>query len=293
MSSTKTSRYQAAMGYVFITPTMLLFVVFTIIPIFIALYLSFTQYDVLQSPVWIGFGNYALMIKDRLFRISVGNVFYFAVLSVPLNTILALLLASLLNMKFRGTQLFRVLFYMPAVTSGVVAATVWLFLLNPDYGIVNQFLGFFGIQGPAWLANSDTAMISIVIVALWQGLGGNMIIFLAGLQGVPSYLYESAKLDGAGPWALFRYVTLPSLKPAMFFVTTLNIIGALQLFDQAYVLTQGGPGYATMSVVYNIYQSGFSELHMGYASAQAFILAIMILVFSWVNARLNKEGSMI
>lgn len=286
-------RHQSNVAFLFITPTMLLFAVFTLIPIVLSLYFSFTNYDVLSRIEFIGLDNYKRMLDDHILWVTFRNVFIFSVIYVPFNLAIALSLALLLNRPRRGVGTFRTMYYVPTLTSGVAAATVWLWLLNPEYGLINQLLSYVGITGPAWLATTDTALISVTMVILWQTVGSNMIIYAAGLQGIPDYLYESARLDGAGAFACFRYITLPSLKPTTFFVSTMTIIGALQLFDQPYVLTQGGPANATRTVVYNIYQSGFNELQMGYASAQAFLLAAIILIFAFINMRLNKEGSMI
>jgi len=189
-------------------------------------------------------------------------------------------------------KFFRALFYLPAITSSVAASTVWVWMLQKDYVVVNQVLSLFHIVGPAWLANSDTALVAIVVVTVWQGLGGNILIYLAGLQGVPRYLYEAAMLDGASSVQMFWYITRPALQTTTFFVSLMSLIGAFQLFDQAYVMTQGGPGYATTTAVYQIYNNGFQQLRMGYASAQAFVLAAAILVISIVNLRINKDAAL-
>lgn len=276
------------MAYVFIAPTLLLFAVFTIIPVVMALYLSFTNYDVLSRMDWVALDNYQRLFKDSLYWTTFKNVIFYAVIFVPLNILLSLGMAMLMNFKRFGIRMFRTLNYMPTLTSAVAAATVWIWLLHPEFGLVNEILGWFGITGPAWLAQTETAMPSIIMVTLWQSIGSNMVIYIAGLQGVPDYLYESAKLDGASAFARFRYITWPQLRPTTFLISTMAIIGALQLFDQAFVLTQGGPGNVTKTPVYLIYQQGFKQLQMGYASAQAFILAIAILIFSLINMRINK-----
>lgn len=268
---------------------MLLFLAFTVIPVVMALYLSFTNYDVVSRMDFVAFDNYKRIFQDTLFWQTFKNVFFYAVIFVPLNIILSLLLAMLLNFKRFGVKLFRTMNYLPTLTSAVAAATVWIWLLHPEFGAVNTLLGYFGITGPAWLAQTETAMFSIIMVTLWQSVGSNMVIYIAGLQGVPDYLYESAKLDGASAFDRFRYITWPQLRPTTFLVSTMSIIGALQLFDQAFVLTQGGPGNVTKTPVYLIYQQGFNQLQMGYASAQAFILALTILIFSFINMRVNKS----
>lgn len=254
-----------------------------------ALYLSFTNYDVVSRMDWVGLANYERLLDDDLLWLTFKNVLIYAVVFVPLNIFTSLMVAMLLNGARRGVRLFRTLNYLPTLTSAVAAATVWLWLLHPEYGLVNGILSYFGITGPAWLAQTKTAMLSIILVTLWQSIGSNMVIYLAGLQGVPDYLYESARLDGAGRFQCFRYITWPQLKPTTFLVSTMAIIGALQLFDQAFVLTQGGPANATKTPVYLIYQQGFNQLQMGYASAQAFVLAMAILIFSLINMRISKS----
>ncbi|GIO10547.1 sugar ABC transporter permease [Cohnella xylanilytica] len=285
----KLTRHQSRTAYLFITPTMLLFLVFTVVPVAMAFYLSFTNYDVLSRMKWVGLDNYGRLYGDALYWRTFRNVAYYTVIFVPLNILFSLGLAMLFNFRRFGVRLFRTMGYMPTLTSAVAAATVWVWLLHPEYGLVNTLLGYVGITGPAWLAQTETAMLSIILVTLWQTIGSNMIIYIAGLQGVPDYLYESAKLDGATAFDRFRYITWPQLRPTTFLVSTMSIIGALQLFDQAFVLTQGGPGNVTKTPVYLIYQQGFNQLQMGYASAQAFVLAIAILIFSMINMRFNKS----
>jgi multiple sugar transport system permease protein len=288
-SRKKLGRHEARTAYLFITPTMLLFTVFTVIPVVMALYLSFTDYDVLSRMNWVGLDNYERLLRDDLYWQTFKNVLYYAVVFVPLNIVISLSIAMLLNRAGIGVKLFRTAAYLPTLTSAVAAATVWLWMLHPEYGLVNALLGYLGITGPAWLAQTNTAMLSIVMVSLWQTVGSNMIIYLAGLQGVPEYMYESARLEGANRFQCFLYITWPQLKPTTFLVSTMAIIGALQLFDQAFVLTQGGPANATKTPVYLIYQQGFNQLQMGYASAQAFVLALFILVFSILNMRISKS----
>ncbi|WP_123042158.1 carbohydrate ABC transporter permease [Cohnella candidum] len=288
-SAGKLHRHQARTAYLFITPTMLLFLIFTVIPVFMAFYLSFTNYDVLSHMDWAGWDNYRRLWQDSLYWLTFKNVLYYSVIFVPLNILISIGLGVLMNQRLRGIRLFRTLNYLPTLTSAVAAATVWVWLLHPEYGLVNGLLSYLGINGPAWLAQTETAMMSIILVTLWQSVGSNMVIYIAGLQGIPDYLYESAKLDGANAFQRFRYITWPQLRPTTFLVSTMSIIGALQLFDQAFVLTQGGPGNVTKTPVYLIYQQGFNQLQMGYASAQAFVLAIAILVFSFINMRLNKS----
>jgi multiple sugar transport system permease protein len=280
------------MAYWFVTPAMVLFLIFTVLPVVAAFFLSFTSYDILTPVKWVGLFNYERLLTDELFKRGIANVMYYALLYVPSMIVLALSLALALNRPMAGMTFFRALYYLPAVTSSIAASTVWSWMLQKNYGVVNQALAVFGIQGPNWLSSSDTAMYAIVIVTLWQGLGGNIIIYLAGLKGVPSYLYEAAALDGANGYQQFWYITVPALRTTTFFVLFMSLIGAFQLFDQAYVMTQGGPGYATTTAVYQIYSNGFTQLRMGYASAQAFVLAIAIMAVSFINMRFNKDSGL-
>lgn len=284
-------RQQALMAYLFISPAMVLFFIFAVLPALMALWLSFTDYDILSPPRWVGLRNYARMLGDELFRTSLANVFRYALLYVPAMIALSLGLALALNRRMPGMRLLRTVYYLPVVSSSVAASIVWVWLLNTQYGLVNQLLGALGINGPGWLSDSDWALVSIVLVTLWQGLGSNMVVYLAGLQGISPTLYEAAMLDGAGPWQRFRYVTLPALRTTTFFVSTLSLIGAFQLFEQAYVMTDGGPGNATRTAVYHIYKVGFDQLRMGYASTLAFTLFLIILAVSLLNIRLNREES--
>ena len=281
--------YQQVMAYLFLAPTLLIFFLFTVLPCVIAFFLSFTSYDVLTPVRWIGLKNYVHLFSDQVFFISLRNMLLYVVMFVPAMVILSLLIAVALNRPVPGMKFFRTLFYLPMITSSVAAATVWVWLLQRNYGLVNQILELFGITGPAWLADSNTALFAIVIVTLWQGLGGNIILNLAGLQGIPRMYYEAAVLDGANPWQCFRYITWPSLRNTTFFITTTTLINSFQLFDQAYIMTQGGPAQATLTSVYYIYQTGFQQLRMGYASAMAFVLFLIILVFSILNMRANRE----
>jgi multiple sugar transport system permease protein len=285
-------RYQRLMAYLFLAPALILFLVFVILPAAIALFLSLTSYDIVSTLRWVGLANYQRLLGDEIFFLTLRNMAYYALVFVPAMVILSLLLALALNRPVPGMRVFRTLYYLPMITSSVAASTVWVWLLQKDYGLVNQVLALFGIVGPAWLANSDTAMLAVVVVTLWQGLGGNIIIYLAGLQGIPPVLYEAAVLDGANAWQSFRYVTWPSLRNTTFFVSTMSLIGAFQLFDQAFVMTGGGPGQATLTTVFYIYQVGFQQLRMGYASALAFVLFLIILAVSLVNMRVNRETTL-
>ena len=287
---TRLNRHEARMAYLFITPAMALFMIFVLLPAVIALILSFSNYDVLSPIKWVGWLNYERLLKDKLYFQALGNVVTYTVMYVPLMIALSLGLSLALNRKMPGMRFFRTIYYIPVITSPVAAATIWSWLLSRS-GLVNQSLGLFGLPSVAWLSNADTAMLAIVVVTIWQGLGSNMVIYLAGLQGVPEYLYEAAVLDGANRWQLLRFITWPSLRTTTFFVSTLSLIGAFQLFDQAYVLFQqgGGPGNSARTVVFTIYQNGFTQLKMGYASSQAFVLILLIFFVTVINLRVNRE----
>ncbi|EDO1154344.1 sugar ABC transporter permease [Listeria innocua] len=281
--------HQQRMAYLFIALPVLLLAIFMILPIGMALFVSFTDYDIVNSPNWIGFDNYIKMFRDPYFLISLKNTIIYTALFVPLGLVASLGAAILINMNKKGASLFRTFFYVPVLCSTVATATIWYWLLNPQYGLINRVLGWFGINGPAWLYDSNWAMFAIVMMSVWMTFGTNMMIFLAGLQGIPANLYEASKIEDASRWKTFRYVTWPSLSRTTFLVTTMLIINAFQVFDQAYVLTKGGPGNSTITLVYYIYNEGFGGLKMGYASAISFVLFLIILVFSIINMRVNKE----
>lgn len=286
---TATRRQQTRSAWLFLAIPGLLFVIFMVLPIVIAAVISLSDYAVVGELNWVGFDNYVRIAGDPYFWISLRNTAFYTVLYVPLGLVIALATALLLNRRARTVKMFRTFFYIPVISSTVATATIWYWLLNPQYGLLNVALGFVGIDGPAWLYDSKWAMFAIVMMSVWAGFGANMMIFLGGLQGVPRDLYEAARLDGANAWQSFRYVTVPALSRTTFLVSTLLIIGAFQVFDQAYVLTKGGPGNSTITMVYYIYNKGFASLEMGYASALSFVLFVIILVFSLVNAKLNNS----
>ncbi|MGP4039769.1 carbohydrate ABC transporter permease [Gracilibacillus sp. D59] len=283
------NRYQSRAAYFLIAPTLLLFVIFMIIPIVMAIYLSFTSYDIISEMEWVGLENFKRLINDDILWITFKNVGVLAIFYVPLMIIISLMLAILVTQPYRGVTFFRLAFYMPTVTSAVAASIVWLWLLNAEYGLINQLLSYIGIAGPAWLAESGPAMASVIAVTLWLGVGGNMIIYMAGLKGIPNQLYEAARIDGASAFKQLIHITVPMLRPTTLLVSTMTIIGALQIFDQAYVLTQGGPANSTKTIVYHIYTTGFEQLQMGYASAQALVLTLTILIFTVINFKINQS----
>ena len=262
-------------GYIFVLPALLCFVIFVLIPLILSLILSFYKTDMFFMDMEaVGFANFGRVFRDTLFWRSIGNILLYTLMAVPMNVILSLVLAALVNSKIRGSKVFRLLFYLPSITSTVAASIVWLWLMNPAYGLLNEILNAFGLPDATWLSHSKTALVSVTLITVWQGVGGNMIIFVAALQNVPQQLYEAAKLDGAGVFTMFFRITIPMLMPTMYFILTMTLIGAFQLYDQVYVLTSGGPANATLTPVYLIWQNSFGEnagAQAGYAAAQSFI----------------------
>jgi multiple sugar transport system permease protein len=281
---------QELWGWLFVLVPMLLFLTFVIIPVVMAVVLSFTDYAVIGDASWVGLANYRSIIDDPIFGLALRNTAIYTAMFVPLGVLVALGTALLLGRSSRTVNLFRTFFYIPVVASTVATATIWYWLLNPQSGLFNIVLGWFGIDGPAWLYDSKWAMTAIVLMSVWSGFGTNMLIYLGGLQGIPRELYEAARIDGANAWQSFRFITVPGLSRTTFLISTLLIIGAFQVFDQAYLLTKGGPGNSTLTVVYYIYNQGFGGLKMGYASALSFVLFLIIAVFSLINVKLTSRS---
>jgi multiple sugar transport system permease protein len=277
------------MGWLFVSPAMILYAIFVLLPVGFAFYMSFTKYDVLTPPRWTSFDNYSRLTTDVLFQTTLRNVAQYALMFIPVLIILSLLLAITLNRPRPGMKFFRAIYYLPVISSSIAASTLWIWMLNKDYGPINVALGWFGIQGPNWVAETRTAMLSIVLVTLWQSLGSNMVLYLAGLQGIPQTLYEAAAIDGASPFQRFLFITVPQLRTTTFLVSTLSLVGAFQLFDQAYVLTNGGPGNVTRTPVYQIWLTAFDRLNFGYAAAQSMVLFFIIFVVTVINSRINRN----
>lgn len=277
-------RREIASFYILISPWIIGFIVFVLGPMIASLLLGFTHWDILTPPRWRGVGNYADMLQDPLFWQSLKVTMVYSIMAVPLGLILSLAMAVLLNQNVRGLRVFRTIFYLPSVVSGVAVLILWLYIFNPDVGLLNAVLGWFGIKGPAWVFNPTWALPSMVIMSLW-GAGGSMLIWLAGLKGIPDYLYESAKIDGASTAQRFRYVTVPMISPTIFFNLITGLIGALQTFSQAYVMTNGGPLNATLFFNLYLFNNAFVDFNMGYGSALAWVLFLIILVLSLLVIR--------
>ncbi|MCB0160844.1 MAG: sugar ABC transporter permease [Caldilineaceae bacterium] len=255
-------------------------VLFTGGPILASFAFSFTNWTGLTTMDWIGLQNFReLLFEDKLFWAATWNTFYYSFGAVMFGTIGALLVAILLNQKLPGTTFLRVIYYMPSIASGVAVSILWIWLFNPQVGLVNYLLSLVGIEGPLWLGSQRWAIPALIIKSLW-GIGANMIIILAGLQAIPTSLYEAAKIDGANAWHEFWNVTVPMLSPVLFFVIVISTINSFQILTDILVMTQGGPGTATFVYVYYIYQAAFQYLKMGYASALAWILFAIILALT-------------
>ncbi len=270
------ARREMYSAWLFISPWVLGFLFFLALPIGLSVYYSFTAFNVFQPPRWIGLANVRVLSTDPLFWKALYNTAYYTFISVPLMMIISLGVALLLNSKLPGMRFFRTIFFLPAVLSGVGVALLWLWIFNPDYGLINLLLGYLGIEGPLWLYAPEWAKPAMIIMSLW-GLGGVMVINLAGLQSVPQELFEAARVDGANGWAQFRYVTLPMLSPTLFFNFITLTIGSFQVFTQAYIMTGGGPVHSTLFYVLYLFQTAFESLRMGYASAMAWILFFVIV----------------
>lgn len=283
-------RQEAIDGYICILPWVLGFVLFTAGPMLASAVLAFTEYDISFAPKFIALQNFAEMPRDELFWKSLGNTAFYTFLFVPLHLIVALCVALALNQRLRGIGIFRTLFYIPSITPTVASTFLWMWVFNPDYGLANALLGLFGIPPSKWLFDEAMAKPSLIIMALWA-FGTAMLIFLADLQHVPETLYEAASIDGATAWRKFWHITVPMITPVIFFNLVVGIINSFQIFTVAYVATNGtgSPNNATMFYVLYLYNQGFQFLHMGYASAMAWVLFAIILVFTLIQLGLARR----
>jgi multiple sugar transport system permease protein len=282
---------EALWGYLFLLPWLLGLLLFVAGPMLASLALSFTRYDIIRAPQFTGLTNYVrAFVGDELFWPSLGRTFIYAAVAVPVGLAGSLGLAILLNRGLRGTTLFRTTYFLPHLTPAVAAAILWTWLLHPEVGPINYLLASVGLPKPGWFASPQWALPSIILVSLWMYWGGNtMLIFLAGLQGIPQEMYDAAAVDGAGAWSRFRHVTVPLLSPTIFFNLVLGVIAALKVFSLAYVATQGGPAWATWFFALHIYRNAFEYFEMGYASALAWIFAAILLLLTVLQLRLARR----
>jgi len=290
-SETDFEARKAVWAYLFLTPWLLGLLIFVGGPIIASFFLGFTEYDVLSAPRWVGLQNYVqALTKDKLVWPALGKTFYFSVVVVPLGLVGSLGLAMLLNQRVRGTNVYRTMFFLPHLTPAVAMAILWMWLLNPEIGPFNYALTSLGLPKFPWQTNQKTVIPSLMLINLWSGMGGNnMLIFLAGLQGVPAELYDAAAIDGANNWSRFRHVTLPMISPSILFNLILGIIGALQVFTLAFVATKGGPSYGSWFLAFHIYQQAFSYFRLGYASALAWLFVLVLLILTLLNVRLSNR----
>lgn len=275
-------------SYLFISVPLLSLIVFLFIPMIVSLWWSLNDYSGLTAAKFVGLNNYVkLLTDDKIFAKSLVNTTVFVLLGMSIGPTLGLLTAMMLNQKVHFSSLFRTAYYLPVMTSLVVVSTIWLMLYNRN-GLFNAVLQEFGLPKVGWLSNPDIALISIVFASVWQGFGFETVVFLAALQSIPRELYEAAMMDGAGAWAQFRYITLPALRPVILFVYIIGIIGSYQVFDQIFVMSSGGPIYSTSTIVYYLFDK-FMDLRLGYASAIAYILFAILVIFSYLQMRISRE----
>jgi multiple sugar transport system permease protein len=269
-------------GLLFTSPWLVGLVIFTIYPIIASMYFSFTDYSVLKAPRWVGLANYVeLFTGDKLFPTSLVNTLYYAAFALPLGLIGSVLLALMLNKKLTGMSIYRTIFYLPNVVPTVAMSVLWIWLFNPNYGMLNNILTGLGLRGVPWLTSPEWSKPSLILMSVW-GLGGSMVIYLAGLQDIPAHLYEAADLDGANSLQKTLHVTLPMLTPTIFFNLVMGLIGVFSYFTQAFVMTNGGPLDSTLFYMLYLYRNAFMYFKMGYASAQAWVLFVIVVSLTLV-----------
>jgi len=280
---------QTLAAWLFLLPSLVGFVIFTAGPVIAAGVISLLEWNLFSPPSWAGLRNFARLGGDPTFWSALGNTAYFTFASVPLTILVSLALALLLNQGLRRVAVFRSLLLLPYATITVAVAFVWIWLYIPDGGLINAVLGLVGIDGPDWLISETWAMPALIAMSVWKSFGFGMVVFLAGLQAIPQQLYEAATVDGSNAWQRFRNITLPMLSPAAFFVVVTSIIGSFQVFDQALIMTDGGPGSETTTLVMYIYRTGFENYDEGYAAAQSLVLFAFIAVITVVQFVLQRR----
>lgn len=277
-------------AYSFILPNFIGFFIFTLIPVVISLVLSFMEWDTASPIKFVGLKNFARLLHDDTFKISIFNTIYYTVATVPLTLVCALILALLLNKGLKGLKVFRAMFFFPYITSLVAVAVVWNMLFHPTMGPINEFLKSLGIHNPpGWTASTTWALPAVIITSVWRSMGYYMILFLAGIQGIPGELYEAATMDGANPIQRFKNITLPMLTPTTFFVTIMLTINSFKVFDLILVMTNGGPGRSTNVLVYQIYNEAFLNLKFGYSSAIAMVLFALVLIITLIQFKFEEK----
>ena len=281
-------------GWVFISPFILGFIIWFLIPALIALYLSVNDWNMIRAPEFVGFENFEQLFRDPLLPQALRSTFVYTIISVPLGLTLSFGLAMLLNNSLPGIGIFRTIFYLPSIIPAVASASLWAWMFNTEFGLINVIIRTFGGPKVPWLQSPQWAMPALIIISLW-GVGGAMIIFLAGLQGIPDIYYEAAEIDGAGPWAKLRHITLPLMSPVFFFNLVIGFINSFQVFIVGYLVTDGGPVNSTLFLVLYIYRTAFRSLNMGYAAMLSWVLFFILmglsfLVFRYIGNRVYYEN---
>ncbi|MEZ7128904.1 carbohydrate ABC transporter permease [Nonomuraea sp. AD125B] len=280
-------RLERRWGWLLALPAILGFLIFTAGPMVASLVFSLTDWQVGGTPSFVGLDNYTKMTGDELFWTSLGATTYYTLGAVPLVLIVSFAVAMLLNQRVRGLALWRTIFYLPTLVPSIANVVLWIWIFNPDFGLLNSLLRQAGLPAGQWIYDESTAIPSLIVMSTW-GFGNTMVIFLAGLQGVPRHLYEAVSIDGGGAWRRFWHVTLPMMTPTIFYNLVVGVVGTFQVFNQAYVMTEGGPNNATLFYVYYLFRKAFRESEMGYASALAWVLFMIIVVITFLlfrNAR--------
>ena len=270
---------EALEGYLLVAPAVIGFLLFTLFPMLASFGLSLTEYDLLSSPTWIGLDNYRRMIGDELFWHSLRVTGTYALVALPVGLVLALAMALLLNQNVPRITVWRTLYVLPSVLSGVAVAVLWRWLFNAEFGLLNVLLDSVGIRGPDWLGTTEWALPALILVGLW-GVGGSMLVYLGGLQGIPTELYEAIEVDGGNAWHKFRNITLPMLSPVILFNLVISLIYTFQYFTEPYVITEGGPENSTLVYMLYLYRNAYQYFQMGYASALAWVLFLLVLVLT-------------
>ena len=289
MSMKKLAQSNNFWAFIFLAPNLLGFLAFLLIPVLASFGLSFVEWDLLSPMKWAGFKNYIGLFHDQVFLRVLWNTVYYTLGTVPVGIALSLLLAIALNKKLRGMKIYRALYFLPVISSYVAVAVVWQWLYNAEFGLLNYLLSLIGIRGPSWLSSTKWAMPAVMVTSIWKQLGFNMLLFLAGLQGIPSTYYEAAEIDGAGKWTQFSRITVPLLSSTTFFVVVMSIINSFQVFDQVFIMTEGGPARSTSVLVHYLYQNAFEYFKMGNASAIAYILFFLVFLITMLQMKFSDN----
>lgn len=278
-------------AFLMLLPNLVGFLMFLLLPVAATFAISFSSWNLTDSFNFNGVDNYKELFQDPVFSQVMGNTLYFTIVSVPIGIVISLLLAVFLNQKLRFIRFYRAAFFIPVISSMVAVSVIWQWIYNPEYGLLNYALSWFGIDGPAWLTDPHWAMPTVILTSVWKSLGFNLLIFLAGLQSISESYYEAADMDGAKWYSKFMHITLPLLSPTTFFVTVMSIINSFQVFDTVYLMTQGGPARSTSVLVYYIFQNAFQYFRMGYASAMAYVLFFIVLFITFIQFWRQKKWS--